>query len=344
MTDGRPQPAARVTIGDVARVAGVRPSTVSKALNDGRGSIEVRERVRRAAAELGYRPNEQARGLRRAQSRSIGLLLPDLANPVFLPLLRGAERAARDRGYVVLIADGQQSDPAEEAALERFFDQGVDGLLLAGPVPPGSLRRFLEHGVPIAPRPPEPGRVGPWERAETAATRAMAERLLELGHRHVTFLAPPQPKAPQGQMYRRGRFDALSTVLTQAGAELAVIGVDPRLGFDRCRAELGLVLAASSSTALICGTHLLLPPLLAALAGASRRLPDDLSLVAYGDSDWARAYVPPLSVIGADTHALGHALAASLLDEIADLEPRPRDDISIQFIERGSCGPAPRRS
>src|SRR4051812_26427246 len=91
-----PTPAARVTIRDVARAAGVRPSTVSKALNGGRGSADVRERVQRAATELGYRPNEQARSLRRSRSRTLGLLLPDLANPVYLLLLRGAAQAARD--------------------------------------------------------------------------------------------------------------------------------------------------------------------------------------------------------------------------------------------------------
>ena len=381
--DQQSGPTSRITIRDVAHAAGVRPSTVSKALNSGRGSADVRQRVQRAAADLGYRPNERARGLRRAQSRSIGLLLPDLANPVFLPLLRGAERVASERGYVVLIADGQRSDPAKAAALERFFDQGVDGVLLAGPVPPESLQRFVDHGVPVAPRAPSDddgddddhassdravdsgagtgggaagtsrgtgtsagnavGRAGVsgWERAESAATRAMAQRLLELGHRQVTFVAPPQPRGAQGRMFRRGRFGTLFTELRAAGAQLAVVGVDPSLGFDQCRAEFTRLLPVSPSTALVCGEHLLVPPLLAALADASLRLPDDLSLVAYGDSDWARAYLPALSVIGADTYALGLALATALLDEIAGLAAGPQADVVIQYVERGSCGPAP---
>jgi DNA-binding LacI/PurR family transcriptional regulator len=197
--------------------------------------------------------------------------------------------------------------------------------------------------VPIAPASSGTGGVGGWQRAESAATSEMARRLVELGHRRVTFLAPPQPKGPHGAAYRRGRLGALSAVLRAVGAELTVAGVDPRLGFDECRAEFGRVLAASSSTALVCGDHLLAPPLLAALAKASRRPPDDLSLVVYGDSDWARAYLPPLSVIGADTYTLGQALATALLDGIAGLPPAPRDDVSIRYVERGSCGPAPRR-
>ncbi len=107
----------RVTILDVAHAAGVKPSTVSKALNDGRGSADVRRRVAEAASRLGYRPNQQARGLRRSESRSIGVLIPDLANPVFLPFLRGVEHAAQERGYVVLITDGQRShDPTIDRA------------------------------------------------------------------------------------------------------------------------------------------------------------------------------------------------------------------------------------
>jgi LacI family transcriptional regulator len=342
MTKSDPVPAraARVTIGDVARAAGVRPSTVSKALNGGRGSAEVRARVERAVAELGYRPNEQARALRRSRSRSLGLLIPDLANPVYLPLLRGAERAARDRGYVVLVADGQRSDAAESAALDRFFDQGVDGLLLAGSVPAGSLARFVAGGVPVAP--PQSERARAWERAESRATREMARRLVELGHRHVTFVAPPQPRGAHGSAYRRGRLGVLSSVLREAGAELAVRGVDPALGFERCTAALDVVVRDTPSTALVCADHLLVPPLLAALAGASRRLPEDVTLVAYGDSDWARAYRPPVSVVGADTYAIGEALALSLLAALeADESVVAAEDPRIAYEERGTSGPPP---
>ena len=333
----RSAPAARVTIRDVARAAGVRPSTVSKALNAQRGSAEVRARVQRAADELGYRPNEQARALRRSRSRSLGLLLPDLANPVYLPLLRGAEHVARDRGYVVLVADGQRSDEAETAALERFFDQGVDGLLLAGPVPPGSLARFVDHGVPIAPPPAD--RAQAWERAETAATREMARRLLELGHRDVLFVAPPLPKGAHGQAYRRGRLGTITALVEGAGGHVTVAGSDPGTGFDACCAGVAEALGTSSATAVVCAEHLLVPPTLAALAAAGRRLPEDVSFVAYGDSDWARAYRPPLSVVGADTYGLGSELATALLDRLDGADPRPGRDVGIRFVERGSCGP-----
>jgi LacI family transcriptional regulator len=339
----RSGPAARVTILDVARAAGVMPSTVSKALNGGRGSSEVRRRVTEAATRLGYRPNQQARGLRRSESRAIGVLIPDLANPVFLPLLSGIERVAQARGYVVVIADGQRSEDAGAAALERFFDQGVDGLLLAGPVAPAAVAPYVEHGVPVAPA-IVAGPDGPDhqpEHAEAAATRVMAERLVTLGHRRFGFVAPPPPKGITGRRYRRGRLGALAAVLREAGAALTVTLVDPRAGADAGRPVYRRALRDGAPTALVCASHRLAPDLLLALNQAGRRIPADLSLVVYGDSAWARAYRPALSVIRRDGYAEGAHLATALLDEIAGKPPAPPATITASYVERESCGPPP---
>jgi LacI family transcriptional regulator len=314
---------------------------VSKALNDGRGSPEVRRRVERAATRLGYRPNQRARGLRRAESRSIGVLVPDLANSSFLPMLRGAEHAARERGYVVLIADGQRSDAAEQAALERFFDQGVDGLLLAGAVPAGSLRLYLDHGVPIAPAPDAAGRVGRgWEAGETHATRQMAERLLVLGHRRYVFVSTPAPKGHPGRRYRRSRVGALAETLEGAGATMTVTVVDPSPGLDVTVEQLRAAVTDGSPTAVICGSHLLAPNALLALDAAGLRLPRDVSFVAYGDSDWARAYRPPLSVVRRDTYAEGFELATALLDAIADEPHAEVPPPAAEWVERASIAGA----
>jgi LacI family transcriptional regulator len=339
----REAPTARVTIVDVANAAGVMPSTVSKALNDGRGSAEVRRRVEEAATRLGYRPNQRARGLRRSESRSIGVLVPDLANAVFLPWLRGVEQAAQERGYVVLIADGQRSDAAETAALERFFDQGVDGLLLGGPVTTGALRLYAEHGVPIAPM-VGGGRdlIRVWEQGEIAATREMGRRLLELGHRRFAFVSTPAPKGRQGRSYRRGRLGALATLVDEAGAELTISVVDPAGGYDECHDDLVRAARAGAPTAIVCATHLLAPWMLMALDEAGVRVPSDASLVVHGDSDWARAYHPALSVISRDHYAEGYEVAWSLLDTLAGGDGAPAPEaVAARYVERGSCGPAP---
>ena len=341
-----PGPTARVTIVDVAREAGVGPSTVSKVLNGGRGSAAVRRRVEDAAARLAYRPNQRARGLRRSESRSIGVLIPDLANPVFLPFLRAVEHAAQARGYVVLIADGQRSDDVEADALERFFDQGVDGLLLGGPVTAESLRPYLDHGVPVAPSASRTDRevAGHWERAEAAATREMAAHLLALGHRRFLLVGTPRLKGREGRRYRRSRLGALSTALDAVGAELVVSVVDPLRGRDEGIATLREAVTEHRPTAVVCATHLLAPWLLNALDDEDRRVPDDVSVVVYGDSDWARAHQPPLGVVSHDTYAEGFDLATGLLDTVSGEVTRPVGTVEARFVARGTCAPPATRA
>jgi LacI family transcriptional regulator len=335
----------RVTIVDVAKAAGVQPSTVSKVMNDHRGSADVQRRVREAATRLGYRPDQRARGLRRSESRSVGVLIQDLANPVFLPFLRGIESTARARGYVVLIADGQRSTEVETAALERFFDQGVDGLVLAGPVTTNALDFFLDHDIPVATATDGPNkqRAIRWERGEAAATRQMAERLLELGHRSFAFVGTPMPKGRRGERYRRSRLGSLTQTLRAANADLIVPVIDPASpDGDAVVAPIDAI-TQQRSTAVICGSHLLAPRLLSALDHAGLRIPHDVSFVVYGDSDWARAYRPPLSVICHDTYTEGCALAASLLNRIAGVNPPPPPAIATEYIERSSCDRPPTR-
>ncbi|HEY8527268.1 MAG TPA: LacI family DNA-binding transcriptional regulator [Acidimicrobiales bacterium] len=345
---GRP---ARVTIVDVARAAGVRPSTVSKALN-GRGSAEVRRRVDEAVARLGYRPSARAQGLRTAQSRSIGVLVPDLVNPSYLALLRGVEHVAQERGYVVLVADGQRSADTQAAVLERFFEHGVDGLVLGGPVPVEALRLHLQHGVPISPSVSDDERAlaRHWEQGEADATREMGRRLLDLGHRRFALVSTPA--LPGSGRFRRGRVLALWRLLAEAGAELSVSLVDPDRDPEGCRAQLRALLAGgddgpggtgdrgAAPTALVCVNQLVAPSVLIAARDAGRRVPDDLSVVVYGDSDWAQAHPPPLSVVARDTFAEGRSLAAALLDTIAGVESPRRPATEARYIERGSCAPA----
>ena len=333
----------RVTILDVANAAGVQPSTVSKALNDGRGSEEVRRRIDEAARRLGYRPNQRARGLRRSESRSIGVLIPDLANPVFLPFLRGVERAAQERGYVVLITDGQRSDDPSTTALELFFDQGVDGLVLGGPVDQDRVQLYLDHGVPTAPSLSDGGRdlARHWGQGEADATATMGRRLLELGHRRFAFITTPPPPGQVGRRYRRGRLGSLKTILDAGGAEVSVSLINSSGGYEACRDDLVRAAVDGSPTALICSNHVLAPWLLMALDVAGRSVPDDVSLVLYGDSDWACAYRPALSVIRRDAYAEGYDLTSSMLDQIAGSDTPRRGTIEARYVERGSCGPPP---
>jgi LacI family transcriptional regulator len=206
----------------------------------------------------------------------------------------------------------------------------------------GALRLFVEHGVPIAPSLSDYDRnhARHWEQAEAAATRAMGARLLELGHRRFVFVSAPGIKGRHDGRYRRGRWGALSTVLDSAGAEVDLVPIDPSRAEEITRDALRRTISEVAPTAVVCASHLLAPPVLMALAEAALDVPRDVSLVVYGDSDWARAHIPSLSVVAHDTYAEGYGLASALLDAIAGANGPRRAPIDAQYIERGSCGPA----
>src|SRR5512132_1483291 len=122
---------AETTIYDVARVAGVAPSTVSRALSKpGRVSYKTAEHVRRVAEQLGYRTGRMERVVSQRGTGMLGMIVADIANPVFFGMIRGAERGASDRGFTMLMVETQESEEVERAALDRLIPV-VDGVILS---------------------------------------------------------------------------------------------------------------------------------------------------------------------------------------------------------------------
>jgi LacI family transcriptional regulator len=141
----------RSGIRQVAAEAGVSTATVSRVLS-GRGpaSTETAQKVQSAASKLDYLPNASASSLRTDRSMIIGVLVPNLANPVFLPFLRAVEGMAQQQGYAVIVADTQHSDRIEARQLDRLSAQRVDGLIMAGrPRSPARVRRLRDGGLPV---------------------------------------------------------------------------------------------------------------------------------------------------------------------------------------------------
>src|SRR3954462_14859203 len=176
----------RVTSVDVARRAGVSQSTVSLVLSGkaaGRISARTEEAVRAAAAELGYRPNVAARALRTGGARSVALVVPDITNPFFGRVLRGAQRAAQRAGYTVVLVDIGNNRAWETASLQALLAGPADGLLLfEAELPPGAT----EHAIQIE---MAPGGL-PVVRLDVEAGIDFAvDHLLSLGHSRIGPLA-----------------------------------------------------------------------------------------------------------------------------------------------------------
>lgn len=328
-----------MTIRDVAREAEVSVSTVSRALNRSAPiSVSVRERVAATAERLGYKPSGTARSLRRSRTMTVGVMVPDLSNSVYLQWLKGAENCLQSQDFSLLICDGQGGWQRIGSHLTRLYEHRVDGLLLAGPAPFVSLRPFFEAGIPVEPDPRMLPRGVPMRALmEEAATLDAYRSLVAAGHERIAFVGRPVDDDRKIARIYTVRLQRLHQVLEEAG-----LPVTPELAIhvemaDLPQAVAGLMNGVRPPTAIVAATPPLVAPVIDALSVAGLRIPQDVSFLSFGDSDWAVAYRPQLSVIRHDYYAEAHQFAERLLARIATGAP-PREEpmMPSEFVPRAS--------
>jgi len=325
----------RVTSVDVARSAGVSQSTVSLVFSGkGRGRVSqaTQDHVRRCARELGYRPNVAAQALRLGSSRAVALLVPDITNPFFARVLRGAQRAAQAAGYTVALVDTANDRRWEAQSFEALRAGPVDGYLLFEVAPPDGLAPD-ERIVLIETK--APGRSSVRFDSEAGATAAF-RHLLELGHRRIGHLA--------------SAFDAPTFDLRDAARRrvLAEAGLDPdalprartAITIDDARDAAGPLLD-QRPTAVFCDDDIIAAGLYLAARERGLRIPRDVSVIGFDDMDFARVLEPPLTTVALDAELLG-ATAFELLEARMDGRSARRGKVlSAELVVRGSTG-APR--
>jgi DNA-binding LacI/PurR family transcriptional regulator len=320
-----------VTSVDVARRAGVSQSTVSLVFSGkgaGRVSEATQERVRRTARELGYRPNVAAQALRLGSSRAVALLVPDVTNPFFSRVLRGAQRAAQAAGYTVALVDTANDRRWEEQSFEALRAGPVDGYLLFEVSAPEALGPDTPAVLMEA---EGPGRPSVRFDAEAGAAAAVGH-LIELGHRRVGHLA--------------AAFDAPTFHLREAARRrvLAEAGVDPdeqprmltAIDIDSAREAAGPLLD-QEPTGVFCDDDVIAAGLYLAARERGLDIPGDLSVIGFDDMDFARVLSPPLTTVALDAELLG-ASSFELLDAaMAGRRPRRRRIVlPAELLVRGS--------
>ncbi len=333
-----------VDIRQVAAEAGVSTATVSRVLSGkGPASAEARRKVRQAAERLHYLPNASASSLRTDRSMIIGVLLPNLGNPVFLPFLRAVEEIAQGHGYSVIVADTQRRAEIERRQLDRLLTRRIDALIMAGrPGDPEYVRRLGGDRMPIV----DPtSLVDPGQSTVTPADDAIVEacgHLASLGHRRIGFLVRGALRATSRQ-----RWDLIATACASFGTEASLVRVED--GGDRNHDDGGgtaalvgnLMAGAEPPSALWSNSHVLAPRVLEGLARADIGLPGDCSFLTFGDSPWAAAYRPPINVIASDLAAAASVMTRSVLHRLGVLEDAPDPVIPPDaYRRRGSVGPA----
>ena len=313
----RPDKAARARLEDVARAAGVSKSTVSRVLSgDPTLSVrgETRERVRALAQQLGYRPHPVARALAGPATGALALLVPELSNPAYVEIIRGAYRRARERGYVLLCAEDFEDQEADEAFTELVDGGRIDGLLVASARPEHRLIAALErHWVPhVFVNRSVPGAPANVTLDVARASRLAFTHLTGLGHAAIGHLAGPADV--QSAQLREA---ALLAAAAEAGRPEPPVARGPftpaggeTAGAELLRAHPGLTAVYTSSLAQAIG-------LLHAARAAGRSVPDDLSVIAYDEVPIARYLDPPVTTIAMPLHELGAEAVEILADLLA---------------------------
>ncbi|MGW0819118.1 LacI family DNA-binding transcriptional regulator [Streptomyces viridiviolaceus] len=334
-------PPRRVTILDVARHAQVSKTTVSKVLRNEYGaSPAMREKVRRAIAELGYRPNAAARGLR-GQTYTIGVMLPDIRNPFFPDVVDGVTDWFKETDYQVLMGPGCNGEEAEARVTEAMVDRGMDGLILVAPV---SRRSHLERIAQLVPT-VVVGRHGHSAHYDTVVdddhtgAALVVDHLADLGHRHIAHIEHletdparlaemPNTQRAQGYrqaMHRRGLGDLVDVVSTTYTQEGGYLGIQQLL--DRPRRP----------TAVFAGADIVAMGALDALAEAGLSVPQDISLAGYDNTSFAALRSISLTSVDQAGHATGSHAARLLHDRITDRRrPTAQVKLSPTLIPRRS--------
>jgi LacI family transcriptional regulator len=345
-TTSNSAPGARVTLKDVARMAGVHPGTASRALN-----LETRElvnddtarRVLAAAERLGYRPNPIARGLKTARSYTVGVLIPDLTNPLFPPIVRGIQDRLEEAAYTPLIANTENDPDRERADFEAMRARQVDGFIAATArrghdllTRPGELglpvvlvnRRLEDASLPAV--------VGD----DKAGIRLAVRHLVELGHARIAHLAGPQ-ELSTGYLRYEGFLEAMRDAGLEPDPNLILIG-DAVIESEGSRLCADLLDSGREFTAIVAANDLMALGCYDVLEERGIPCPARVSVVGFNDMPFAAHFRPPLSTIRIPQYELGARSAELLLDVLQNGEVPPTQvSLEPELVVRASTGPPP---
>lgn len=320
---------AAVTMRDVARVAGVHPATVSRALNEETRALvneETARRVLKAAEKLGYRPNPIARGLKTNRSYTIGVLIPDLTNPLFPPILRGIEDCLVTAGYTALTANTDNDPERELLDSQTMRARQVDGIIAATARRDHRLHdALLEAGIELVlvNRRQDELPVSSATADDRMGMRLSVEYLLSLGHTRIAHLGGPLD-------YSTGldRHDSFHETMRAAGLEPdpeLVLVAEAFTESEGARLCGQLLADGRSFTAVAAANDLLALGCYDVFAERGVRCPEEVSVVGFNDIPFAARFNPPLTTIHIPHYEIGREAAQLMLERLQDDDSAPRE-------------------
>jgi LacI family transcriptional regulator len=320
----------RLTLKDLAAKIDVHYSTVSRVMNPATRHLvadEVAQRILKMADELGFRPNRIAAGLRTSRSGLVGVVLPDIGNPVFPPILAGIEHALTQRGYVPIVVNAGTDKARQRFIVEQMMGRQVEGLILAtaereDPV----LDYCTAQHIPVVMvnRGEDIGRVSCVVSDNLLAMRLTVDHLVGLGHRRIGHVAGPESLST-GHLRREGFIDAVRRHRLRR-ADWKVVeaeGYSREAGFVACGK---LFEALPGMTAIAAANDLLALGCYDYLRSRGLSCPADVSIVGHNDMPFVDALNPPLTTVRIAMHDMGAHAANLLLAQLT--EPRS-DGLSV---------------
>ncbi|RWE10354.1 MAG: LacI family transcriptional regulator [Mesorhizobium sp.] len=318
------------TIADVARYAGVSVATVSHVMNRTRHvEPETAERVRAAITALRYSPNSLARSLRRGETKTIGLLLPDNSNPFFASVARQIEDAGFVAGYTVILCNSDGSAEKEERYLSVLMAKQIDGLIFAGSSDHARVFASLSAAVPAV--------LLDREIHSVNVDSVLVDHDLGLGHKRIGVIGGPRDSSSSP-----ARLRGFTRALEEAGLALppsSVVDSDYHFAGGRLAMER-LLEQAPEITAVFACNDLMAMGAITALRSRGLRVPDDMSLIGFDDIPYAVTTWPPLTTIAQPVEKIGTRAVSLLLERVVEPEaPSRREVLTPVLVERESCAP-----
>lgn len=309
------------TIKQIATDLGVSVATVSNALTGkGRVSSQMVERVKTRAVDLGYRPSLAGRALRSGQTGILGLVMPDLTNPLFPRIAQNLSLMADDRQLGILIADSRGNPEEQRQAIDRLIDRGVDGLLIVpqkGTTP--GLQRVPTVIINTASDPDNTVSAD-----HRGGGKLIAEHMAELGHRHVVILGEDRVSEVQ-----RDRVDGMLSAFKRADAVREFWG---DAGIENLAASI-----ENGATAILTTSDLLALRVHSHLTRCGIVVPRDVSLSGFDDLPFATAMHPKLTTVAQDVEQIASLAIERLIQAIQGVSPHAKTvTVPMRLVARNS--------
>jgi LacI family transcriptional regulator len=330
-----------ITLRDVARRAGVHAGTASRALNPQTRSLvnaETAKRVMKAANDLGYRPNPIARGLKTNRSFTIGVLLPDLTNPLFPPIVRGIEDALAQVGYTALLANSDNDPDKERLHFETMKGRQVEGFIMATAERDHPLiEDAMAADVPIVlvNRTVDSSRAFAVITDDRKGTTLAVNHLIALGHEKIAHIVGPE-RYSTGKARHEGFLAAMKAAGLQADRKL-IRFTRSFTESEGARVFRRLLDDRKKFSAVFAGNDLLALGCYDVMAEVGLSCPEDISIVGFNDIPFLDKLRPPLTTVRIPHYEIGQRATELLLERLQDPSFEPVTVLlEPELIVRGS--------